>query len=105
MGLKGLERLRIDQIHTANSLRVYRKQSPINGLLGSLLIDGNHSTTYIVWGDYDPDSFNWPNEPGAPGQPSITGETNGKIMSKAPLWAFAGDETFPSPEGGIELYD
>lgn len=32
------------------------------------------------------------------------GETNGKIMSKAPLWAFAGDTTFPSPEGGKKLY-
>ena len=32
------------------------------------------------------------------------GRVNGQIMSKAPLWAFAGDETFPSPEGGIELY-
>jgi len=32
------------------------------------------------------------------------GEINGKIMSKAPLWAFAGDETFPSAEGGIKLY-
>ena len=33
------------------------------------------------------------------------GRINGKIMSKAPLWAFAGDDTFPSPDGGIELYD
>ena len=33
------------------------------------------------------------------------GERNGRIMSKAPLWAFAGDTTFPSPEGGIKLYD
>lgn len=33
------------------------------------------------------------------------GEVNGRILSKAPLWAFAGDETFPSPEGGIKLYD
>ena len=32
------------------------------------------------------------------------GEKNGKILSKAPLWAFAGDPTFPSPDGGIELY-
>src|SRR3989338_718803 len=32
------------------------------------------------------------------------GETNGKIMSKAPLWAFAGDTTFPSPEDGKVLY-
>ena len=32
------------------------------------------------------------------------GEANGKIMSKAPLWAFAGDTTFPSPEGGKVLY-
>ncbi len=32
------------------------------------------------------------------------GERNGRIMSKAPLWAFAGDNTFPSPEGGIKLY-
>jgi pimeloyl-ACP methyl ester carboxylesterase len=33
------------------------------------------------------------------------GWINGKIMSKAPFWAFAGDESFPSPEGGVLLYD
>jgi dienelactone hydrolase len=33
------------------------------------------------------------------------GERNGKIMSKAPLWAFAGDNSFPSPDGGKKLYD
>ena len=33
------------------------------------------------------------------------GLANGKIMSKAPFWAFADEETFPSPEGGIVLYD
>lgn len=33
------------------------------------------------------------------------GEINGRILSKAPLWAFAGDKTFPSPDGGIKLYD
>lgn len=33
------------------------------------------------------------------------GEINGKILSKAPLWAFNNDETYPSPEGGIKLYD
>lgn len=32
------------------------------------------------------------------------GTRNGMIMSKAPLWAFAGDTTFPSPEGGLKLY-
>ena len=32
------------------------------------------------------------------------GERNGRIMSKAPLWAFAGDTTFPSPNGGKVLY-
>ncbi len=32
------------------------------------------------------------------------GIRNGMIMSKAPLWAFAGDDTFPSPEGGHVLY-
>jgi dienelactone hydrolase len=32
------------------------------------------------------------------------GETCGKIFSKAPRWAFAGDTSFPSPEGGIVLY-
>ncbi len=34
----------------------------------------------------------------------LTGKRCGKILSKAPLWAFAGDTSFPSPEGGIELY-
>ncbi|MDO8740763.1 MAG: hypothetical protein Q7J54_04310 [Candidatus Woesearchaeota archaeon] len=33
------------------------------------------------------------------------GEKNSRILSKAPIWAFAGDETFPSPEGGIIMYD
>jgi len=33
------------------------------------------------------------------------GLVNGKIMSKAPFWAFAEDETFPSPEGGTILYE
>jgi pimeloyl-ACP methyl ester carboxylesterase len=33
------------------------------------------------------------------------GWINGKIMSKAPFWAFAGDESFPSPEGGVLLYE
>ncbi len=33
------------------------------------------------------------------------GEVNGRILSKAPLWAFADDNTFPSPDGGIKLYD
>ena len=33
------------------------------------------------------------------------GKTNGKILSKAPFWAFDNDGTFPSPEGGIELYE
>ncbi len=36
---------------------------------------------------------------------SFSGETNGKFLSQAYLWAFAGDETFPSPEGGARLYD
>jgi len=34
----------------------------------------------------------------------FTGTENGQILSKAPLWAFAGETTFPSPEGGLELY-
>ena len=32
------------------------------------------------------------------------GDTNNMILSKAYSWAFAGDVTFPSPEGGILLY-
>jgi dienelactone hydrolase len=35
----------------------------------------------------------------------FSGETNGKVLSKAYLWALAGDESFPSPEGGVRLYD
>ncbi len=35
----------------------------------------------------------------------FSGETNGKVLSKAYLWAFAGEESFPSPEGGVRLYD
>ena len=36
---------------------------------------------------------------------SFSGETNGKVLSKAYLWAFAGDDGFPSPEGDVPLYD
>lgn len=36
---------------------------------------------------------------------SFSGETNGKVLSKAYLWVFAGDDSFPSPEGGVPLYD
>jgi len=36
---------------------------------------------------------------------SFSGETNGRIFSKAYLWAFAGDDSFPSPDGGVPLYD
>ena len=32
------------------------------------------------------------------------GKTNGLIFSKAPGWAFFGDDTFPDPVGGIKLY-
>lgn len=32
------------------------------------------------------------------------GPLNGKILSKAYLWAFAGDDSFPSPDGGIPLH-
>lgn len=34
----------------------------------------------------------------------FNGQENGLILSKAPLWAFLGDQNFPSTEGGIELY-
>ncbi len=34
----------------------------------------------------------------------FTGERNGRILSKAYLWAFKGDKTYPSPNGGIKLY-
>jgi len=33
------------------------------------------------------------------------GRDNSMIMSKAPFWAFNGDDSFPSPEGGKVLYD
>lgn len=33
------------------------------------------------------------------------GDTNNMILSKAYGWAFAGDSSFPSPEGGILLYE
>ncbi len=35
----------------------------------------------------------------------FSGETNGRIFGHAYLWAFAGDESFPSPEGGVGLYE
>ena len=33
------------------------------------------------------------------------GKTNGMVLSKAWGWAFAGDESYPSPEGGLVLYE
>ncbi len=33
------------------------------------------------------------------------GPTNGRILSQAPLWAFADDAPFPDPGRGIHLYD
>ena len=36
---------------------------------------------------------------------AFSGEANGKVLAKTYLWAFAGDESFPSPEGGVPLYD
>jgi len=35
----------------------------------------------------------------------FTGATNSKILSNAFTWAFAGDQRFPSPEGGLFLYE
>jgi len=34
---------------------------------------------------------------------SFSGETNDRMFSQAYLWAFAGDESFLSPEGGVLL--
>jgi hypothetical protein len=31
-------------------------------------------------------------------------DEQGVVLSKAYLWAFAGDDSFPSPEGGVALY-
>ena len=36
---------------------------------------------------------------------SFAGETRGRSLSKAYLWAFAGDDSFPSPEGGVPLHE
>ena len=35
----------------------------------------------------------------------FSGATNSKILTKAFYWAFNGDESFPSAEGGLQLYD
>jgi len=35
----------------------------------------------------------------------FSGATNSRVLSKAFFWAFAGDESFPSPEGGLQLYE
>ena len=35
----------------------------------------------------------------------FSGATNSKVLTKAFLWAFHGDESFPSPEGGLQLYE
>jgi dienelactone hydrolase len=33
------------------------------------------------------------------------GPDAGRVLSNAYLWAFAGEDSFPSPEGGLALYD
>ena len=35
----------------------------------------------------------------------FSGATNSKVLSKAFYWAFHGDDSFPSPEGGLQLYE
>ncbi len=35
----------------------------------------------------------------------FSGATNSKILTKAFYWAFNGDDSFPSAEGGLQLYD
>ena len=35
----------------------------------------------------------------------FSGATNGRILSKAFLWAFREDDTFPSDEGGLDIYE
>ena len=37
-------------------------------------------TGYLIdWGNYNPESFDWPNDPHPPNTPTITGSTNGKV--------------------------
>ncbi|MCK5261678.1 MAG: hypothetical protein KAJ44_05820 [Thermoplasmatales archaeon] len=45
---------------------------------GSLKID----RIYIVWVDYDPESFDWPDDPNPPDAPSIDGPTTGKASTE-----------------------
>ena len=35
----------------------------------------------------------------------FSGATNGRILSKAFLWAFGEDDTFPDPGGGLDIYE
>ena len=35
----------------------------------------------------------------------FSGAANSKVLTKAFLWAFNGDDSFPSPEGGLQLYE
>jgi len=49
------------------------------GFLGSTSTDGDKNTTYIVWVDYDPNSFTWSNEPIIPNAPEIIGPISGEI--------------------------
>ena len=35
----------------------------------------------------------------------FSGADNSRVLTKAFYWAFQGDETFPSPEGGLQLYE
>ncbi len=35
----------------------------------------------------------------------FSGAVNSKVLTKAFYWAFNGDESFPSPEGALQLYE
>jgi len=34
----------------------------------------------------------------------FSGATNSRVLSKSFYWAFDGDDSFPDPEGALELY-
>ena len=49
------------------------------GFLGSTSTDEDMNTTYVVWVDYDPNSYTWNNEQNIPNSPDINGPISGEF--------------------------
>jgi hypothetical protein len=77
--------------YTGQIYMVYGSEDPIAGFL-AMMMPYIAPVSSVIHVEKVPDCDH-----------GFTGATNGRILSKAYLWAFAGDTSFPSPEGGLEL--